>query len=105
MWFHCVVCIHCLDNISLYLGDTDVHWDPLANPQSHVFEWESPETVRMDHVPMSLSPSPEHGECAKPCLEPQQEGVWVGFLLDLLKGMFYVPQEKVLKLNRCCAAV
>ena len=35
----------------------------------------------------------------KSCLEPQLEGVWLGFLLDLLKGMFCVPQEKVLKLN------
>ena len=61
--FHCVVCIHCLDKISLYLGDSDVHWE---DPQSHVFEWESPEPVSVDHVPMSLSlgPQPESGACA-----------------------------------------
>ena len=61
--FQCVVCIHCLDKISLYLGDSDVHWE---DSQSHVFEWESPEPVSVDHVPMSLSlgPQPESDACA-----------------------------------------
>ena len=55
---HCFgVCIHCLDNISC-LSDTD---EPFADPQPPVFEWESPESVGMEHVLLNLSPSPEAG--------------------------------------------
>ena len=30
----------------------------------------------------------------KSCLEPQQIGKWLGFILDLLKGNFHVPEDK-----------
>ena len=35
---------------------------------------------------------------SKSNLKPQQVGPWLGFQLDLNKGMFYVPEEKLLKL-------
>ena len=41
----------------------------------------------------------------KSCLEPKQEGLWLGFHLDLLGGMFYIPQDKVWKLNKSIDAV
>ena len=35
-------------------------------------------------------------------LEPTQVGIWLGFMLDLHKGMFLVPQEKI---ERFCQAI
>lgn len=32
-------------------------------------------------------------------LEPQQTGEWLGFILDLGKGMFKVPVDKIRKLT------
>ena len=31
----------------------------------------------------------------KYCLKPQQIGKWLGFIIDLLKGKFYVPEDKL----------
>ena len=31
-------------------------------------------------------------------LTPQQIGQWLGFILDLLNGRYYVPKEKISKL-------
>lgn len=35
----------------------------------------------------------------KSCLEPQQIGQWLGFILDLLKGNFYVPDDGLTSLK------
>ena len=35
---------------------------------------------------------------SKSNLKPQQVGPWLGFQLDLNKGMFYVPEETLSKL-------
>ena len=32
-------------------------------------------------------------------LEPQQSGQWLDFILDLLKGNFYVPDDKLASLK------
>ena len=41
----------------------------------------------------------------KSSLEPQQVGPWLGFLLDLNKGMFYVPEEKLARLKKAIVAI
>ena len=33
-------------------------------------------------------------------LKPEQAGVWLGFALDLRKGKFLVPEDKVVKLAK-----
>ena len=38
-------------------------------------------------------------------LDPQQQGLWLGFSLDLDRGLFTVPMEKVSKLKEAIAAV
>ena len=37
----------------------------------------------------------------KSMFEPTQVGSWLGFIIDLLKGRFFVPQEKVVRLVSC----
>ena len=34
-------------------------------------------------------------------LEPQRVGSWLGFVLDLANGKYFVPKEKITKLVRC----
>lgn len=36
----------------------------------------------------------------KSCLWQMQQGFWIGFHLDLQGDMYYIPQDKVLKLNK-----
>ena len=41
----------------------------------------------------------------KSSLEPQQVGPWLGFLFDLNKGMFYVPEEKLARQKTAIVAI
>lgn len=88
------LCIHCLDNIS-YLGDTD---EPFGDPQSHVFEWESPESVGVEHPPLNLSPSLESGVCIsiQGCLKKISE-FWLNelepssFIVGIITDGYQLP--------------